>query len=352
MKETELTGSNRHYNSEYAKSYLERTLQAPYTINKSKLLASMASKFGARKVIDLGSNVHGSVKTEGSLRLQMNQRGIDYIGVDISPKYFDKQLIKEQNISEEKIYSQIDGIVGDILQLPVESDSMEMVVCSDVLEHVSDPSRALKEIFRILKTEGITLIVLPSLYKLDIANFSYIDKKRKSSHLKKITIDNWLKMCEENGLLIDEKNSMSIGVFSGLSYLAWIDDKFVPERPELSNAEIYSSKSILHKDTKGILSKYDESIDSKIHSLGIDSTLIEELKRGDIKKVFQILKDVTHTIISNQTEREVLDNFFNEAISIQYDPKRVLELQNIFLNAKFPKFLLGNSVLLVLKKKN
>lgn len=352
MKEAGTGDSSQHYDGDYAKSYLERTLQAFYTINKSKVLANIANKFGTHSVLDLGSNIHGSIKTEGSLRLQMDQKGIGYTGVDLSPKYFDQEFLAAQGIPREKIYSQSNGVVGDILQSPIKSDSAEMITCSDVLEHVSDPTYALKEIFRILKSDGVALIILPSLYKLDMASFNFVEEKRQSSHLSKTTVDEWVRACKESGFLIDIENSMSIGIISGLSYLIWMDERFVPARSDLSGLETYSPESNLHREAKSIFSKYDELIDSEVRADGLEPILLESLQKGDIKKVFKILEDVAFIIVSDQAERKILSNFFSEALFIQYPLERVSVIQNIFKNTEFPKFFLGNSVLLVLKKKN
>lgn len=352
MQETGQSGINSHYSGEYAKLYLEKTIYSPYTINKSRILASTASELGVHSVLDFGSNVHGSVNTEGSLRTQMNKKGIDYKGVDLSYNYFNKAFLREQGVSEEIIYPKIKGIVGDLLKSPIKSDSIETIVCCDVLEHVSDRSLALQEIHRMMQSHGVALVVLPSLYKLDMADFGHIEEKRKSSHLEKQTIDEWISLCEKNGLEIDKEKSAPIGVASGLSYLAWMDEKFIPERNDLSGLPTYSPKSILHKNAKNVFSKYDELLDLKINSDKIRQILLEALKEGDIKKVFQILKDLSLTVVSDITEVAILEDFFNEIDLIQYEPERIEIIKKIFINSKFTELLLGNSVLLVLKKKN
>ncbi|MFA5791685.1 MAG: class I SAM-dependent methyltransferase [Candidatus Paceibacterota bacterium] len=352
MQEAKPNGANNHYNTgEYAKLYLDRTLSSPYTINKSRLLASVASKLGTLSVLDFGSNIHGSIKAEGSLRFQMSKKGINYAGVDLSLDYFDKNFFKTQGVPEEKIYPEINGIVGDILKSPIKSNSAQMVICCDVLEHVSDPIGALKEIYRIMQPEGVALVVLPSFYKLDMADFSYIKNKRKSSHFKKKTTSWWMLACENNGLMIDESNSAPVGIASGLSYLVWMDERFVPERQDLSSVETYSPQSSLHKKAKNIFSKYDEFIDIKIQSSGFSQTLLNALNQGNIKKVFQILNEIALKVVSDQNERQVLHKFFDEVAVVSYKPERVAVIKNIFMNSRFPHFLLGNSVLLVLKKK-
>jgi SAM-dependent methyltransferase len=50
---------------------------------------------------------------------------------------------------------------SDILAIPVEDGSYDGVICTEVLEHVPEPSRALLEIGRILKVGGIALISAP-----------------------------------------------------------------------------------------------------------------------------------------------------------------------------------------------
>lgn len=46
-------------------------------------------------------------------------------------------------------------IVGSVYRLPFESDSVDVVIISDVLEHLSDVPAAVSEIFRVLKPNGV-----------------------------------------------------------------------------------------------------------------------------------------------------------------------------------------------------
>ena len=52
-------------------------------------------------------------------------------------------------------------IIADAYQLPITSNSVDTVLCSQVLEHVIDPDKVLAEIFRILKPQGICILTVP-----------------------------------------------------------------------------------------------------------------------------------------------------------------------------------------------
>lgn len=51
---------------------------------------------------------------------------------------------------------------GDIYQMPFENGSFDLVVCTEVLEHLERPKDALKEINRVVKEEGAVLLTVPS----------------------------------------------------------------------------------------------------------------------------------------------------------------------------------------------
>lgn len=52
-------------------------------------------------------------------------------------------------------------IQGDNANLPFKSNGFEVVICSEVLEHVIDPENAVKELHRIVKEKGVVIITVP-----------------------------------------------------------------------------------------------------------------------------------------------------------------------------------------------
>ena len=55
-------------------------------------------------------------------------------------------------------------VVGDIHNLPFEDNSVDAIICISVLEHVEDPTKAFKEMYRVLKPGGYCFIYVPFLY--------------------------------------------------------------------------------------------------------------------------------------------------------------------------------------------
>lgn len=55
---------------------------------------------------------------------------------------------------------------ADVAALPFASGSFDAVICSEVLEHVSDPRVAVREIARVLRPGGVALISVPFLFRI------------------------------------------------------------------------------------------------------------------------------------------------------------------------------------------
>ena len=54
----------------------------------------------------------------------------------------------------------------DALAIPFKSNCFSAVICSEVLEYVSNPGKVLNEMSRVLVPEGVVLICIPFLYRI------------------------------------------------------------------------------------------------------------------------------------------------------------------------------------------
>ena len=94
-------------------------------------------------VLELGS---GEGIFIGSLTVHQRR-----VGIDLS-----KRLV---NISKSK-YPKVEFIVGDVRNIKIK-EKFDNIVCSEVLEHVEECDKVVKEAFRLLKDDGIFIVSVP-----------------------------------------------------------------------------------------------------------------------------------------------------------------------------------------------
>ena len=57
-------------------------------------------------------------------------------------------------------YSKLD-IVSDIIDIPLDDETLDVILCVEVIEHVEDPLLVFKEFKRLLKKDGILILTAP-----------------------------------------------------------------------------------------------------------------------------------------------------------------------------------------------
>jgi SAM-dependent methyltransferase len=88
-------------------------------------------------------------------------------------------------------FSQID-IVSDILAIPEPDSSFDAVLCTEVLEHLPDPVRALDEMARLLRPGGTFIITAPFWSLTHFAPYHYatgFNRYFYESHLGRLGFD-------------------------------------------------------------------------------------------------------------------------------------------------------------------
>jgi len=71
-----------------------------------------------------------------------------------------KKMKNLKHISAD-LYSPIVDVKADILNLPFEDNSFDVVFCNHVLEHIQDDSKAMNELFRVMKPNGWGILQIP-----------------------------------------------------------------------------------------------------------------------------------------------------------------------------------------------
>ena len=83
-------------------------------------------------------------------------RGLKVVGIDISRDYLTASRSSNPNGS-------VHLLRGDVKDLPLSSESVDIVLLGEVLEHLNTPEQALGEAYRVLKKGGYIFVDVPWL---------------------------------------------------------------------------------------------------------------------------------------------------------------------------------------------
>lgn len=142
-------------NKERAEAYAEIKPHDTYTTEGPSLLKwihdwrfrsikNLIGDTSNKTVLDAGSG-------EGYFLSQI--QGKEKYGIEMSEKRVRRSL---------EFFSNLRVIVGDVKNLPFEDKSIDVIVCSEVLEHVDGYQKALQEFKRCLKPSGILVVSFPN----------------------------------------------------------------------------------------------------------------------------------------------------------------------------------------------
>jgi ubiquinone/menaquinone biosynthesis C-methylase UbiE len=130
-------------------------------------------------------------------------------GVDISEFILHK--------ARKKLVKEVYLFQADAQNLPFKNQALEIVICSEVLEHLLDPSESLKEVARVLSNQGTAIISIPNellinrvkgaLIRLGIFDWLFrrqgeyreMPKKMEDEwHLHSLPLHNWLDLFKKS----------------------------------------------------------------------------------------------------------------------------------------------------------
>lgn len=102
----------------------------------------------AGRVLDVGAG-------DGYLSGQLAERCAEVMGLEYEPDGVDlagRMLAGRPNVSVRQ---------GDAYNIPFESGGFDGVVMADVIEHLHEPGRAVLEMARVVKPDGVVLVTTP-----------------------------------------------------------------------------------------------------------------------------------------------------------------------------------------------
>ncbi len=220
----------------------------------------------AKMVLDIGC-------ADGSLAQYLKDFGCHVTGIDVSAEM---TQVAKQYCDEVYTIDLDTSDIGDVLG----SDSFDVVVCADVLEHLKDPAKTLREIKGLLKKQGFIIASIPNVAhgavrlallkgNFDYQKFGILD----NTHLRFFTRASVIKLFEEAGYFPQIVDITKCSIFGGnlvpkinredfeqnlLELIEQSSDsevlqfivKAFPESLELTNNRLKEENSCLKKENK------------------------------------------------------------------------------------------------------
>jgi 2-polyprenyl-3-methyl-5-hydroxy-6-metoxy-1,4-benzoquinol methylase/uncharacterized protein YbaR (Trm112 family) len=82
------------------------------------------------------------------------KEGKKVISLDISDNNPIKAIKESEHINHA-------GLIADVYNLPFNENSIDCIIASEVLEHVSDPKRFIENLIKVLKPNGVIVLTTP-----------------------------------------------------------------------------------------------------------------------------------------------------------------------------------------------
>lgn len=173
---------------------------------------------GVESCLDIGCG-------SGAVSLFMASRGKKVLGIDIS----------ETSVSACREGAKRLGLGNmasfEVMNFPEErpNKKFDMIICSEVLEHIKDDKIALEKIYNLLNSEGLLVISVPlksaPLYRIGLAR----KFDTKVGHLRRYEFKQLVSLCERIGFNILEtrKNEGVLRNFLFLNSVAGKTIKFI-----------------------------------------------------------------------------------------------------------------------------
>jgi SAM-dependent methyltransferase len=95
------------------------------------------------------------------------------------------KLFREQknlDYTTTDLYSPLADVKADICNLPFKDNTYDIILCNHVLEHIPDDTKAMQELYRVLKPGGMGIFQIPQDLKraVTFADDTIVDQKERA----------------------------------------------------------------------------------------------------------------------------------------------------------------------------
>lgn len=123
----------------------------------------------------------------------------NYKVLHIAPEQeFLRKFKKQKNLQyiSADLFSPIVDVKADVLDLPFENESFDIIICNHVLEHIIDDAKAMSELYRVMRKGGWGILQVPMKTGLEktYEDFSITDPKERQKHFGQYDHVRWYGM--------------------------------------------------------------------------------------------------------------------------------------------------------------
>lgn len=139
-------------------------------------------------------------------------------GTDIEPAYLDHSRPLQEK------YTHLSLIVDDITNTKLPLHSFDLVLCTEVIEHIPDSKRALSEMHKLLKPGGVLILSTPQRYSplelaakvaflpgvIQLVRLIYGEAILDSGHINLMTETEVTRQLHHAGFTIEERHKTGL----------------------------------------------------------------------------------------------------------------------------------------------
>ncbi len=92
--------------------------------------------------------------------------------------------LKNLDYTTADLYTPHVDVKADILDLPFKENTFDVIFCNHVLEHIIDDKKAMQELYRVLKPNGMAILQIPQDLSLEktYEDFSITSEEERAKH--------------------------------------------------------------------------------------------------------------------------------------------------------------------------
>jgi len=168
-------------------------IQLDGEVRRTSVIVRLAAPQPGDSILDVGCG-------DGYLLSRLSARGISVSGVELAPA-----RVRQAETRLAAAGIEADIRIGQAESLPFADGSFDLVVCSEVLEHLVDPAVAVGEIRRVLKPGGRLVITVPRNEDIPVQRCVHCGKLTpRDGHLHRFDAASLRSLLEGADLVVSE----------------------------------------------------------------------------------------------------------------------------------------------------